>query len=1433
MKNIFSGNRRTVEIILTLLLVFIAGGYYYLIYIPARENEIIQRRFRTLRRVEVNMQQKFGGYVSTLKSFIGRFNDAHINQTGIDTLLKQYDKANWGKFDITGQRVDSFSTVNSKDSVVIPNPNDTSKIRDINCHGITVVSTSNGKNLKIIYDTVFDHLDENRIIDYKKHVRVEASINYPQFLIPLLHKGIFDHYVVFNDRGETSNIIYEDFPSGISFNSVDSLFNTTKQIYTSKIINIESGGEKYLVFLHPCGYNQKNDRIIAGFQKQETFDKQKRQLPESLVTTILFIALFCFLLLPVIRLGLMGKNERIRFFDLFTAYFSFLLLVPVIILVFFWNYRNFIPKSNDDRDSKKVLADQISRSFKNELDSIYTLMDKIDSLRDTTQHFNPDLSVLVKDTINVRRLARDGSPHYFDKKNKSDSVGIDYAVHYLDSLLKKDSIKDVHPEYVFWLDSATGTEVANWSFGEDPPRGNYQDRDYFTNARDNNVVSLYNNQSKTFAFEPVISRNDGQFKFVISKKSRRRGLIVACPSRLHSVINPFLPVGFNFSITDDEGNTIFDSDTTDNLNENLAEEMNDSSAFKAALNTRTSQEFTTRFEDEGVDVLVQPIGGLPYFIVICEKTSFASALNTQVFSFTIVTMFSFFLFLCVELIIVFICRHRQTKLLKNSFDLSWIHPRQSLSHKYFFVFLFNISLLIALALFCFTNFSMQKLTGYIFLFVMASLLSSIGACLYKARYSGGQLGGMRKKRRRTATIVLGILAIFVLANSWYYSSETGGITTWFTVSAIALFLIIIGITKGIDEVNVSSYATNFHRMIFSKLLLTSGIPVIVFFFCSNNFEQKLQERFKLLAYAENIEQRVKDGEKLESIIGKIKNDTTAVKTFYTDSVWINHAAEDSIPSGASGYCQLDSISLSLLKTSRVHYNDVSAATENFELMTPYISDSDHFLFSNIFNGSNSILQYRITETENERPGSTYIRLSSSGTQMSKVPSLFAFPEGVIFWGFLVVALAICYQLLKYTVNKIFGIRIPGNEDFKGLNEILLKDNSIRYLFVQGIPGSGKTNFIKNNLQADDKYIFYNKRNPSNNYNAIIFNLEEISATEEIENKNISLDRQSGSVKVQNSDWENKIAILDCDKIKCIVFTHFEYNILDDDTNKIKLGLVEKLLSEGNKKIIITSDIDPVEYFNSLKKFAYDSSEKKNKKAENKNGYKESTYDKEVDNSSFPGYIYRWNNLLGRFTNIYTDNNASRQPRSTNNSFSKHFIANEFGYPLFLKKYQCQFEKYPCCEETSEDNILKIQSLSDQSYREIWHSLTKEEQITLYDLAEDGLVNTTNDRTLTILINKGLIVNKDGVLMPVNHSFRNFILMIVHPATLKNIEKKVSDGQTWNDYKYPVLIILATLVYFVFYSSPEKFGNVLPLVSGIMAGVPTILKLLSYMKPAEK
>ena len=72
MKRFFARNKKVIEIFLTLLLVCLVAGYYYLIYIPERENEIIARRFRTLQRIEQNMREKMEGYQSTIKNCLIR-----------------------------------------------------------------------------------------------------------------------------------------------------------------------------------------------------------------------------------------------------------------------------------------------------------------------------------------------------------------------------------------------------------------------------------------------------------------------------------------------------------------------------------------------------------------------------------------------------------------------------------------------------------------------------------------------------------------------------------------------------------------------------------------------------------------------------------------------------------------------------------------------------------------------------------------------------------------------------------------------------------------------------------------------------------------------------------------------------------------------------------------------------------------------------------------------------------------------------------------------------------------------------------------------------------------------------------------------------------------------------------------------------------------
>jgi hypothetical protein len=617
---------------------------------------------------------------------------------------------------------------------------------------------------------------------------------------------------------------------------------------------------------------------------------------------------------------------------------------------------------------------------------------------------------------------------------------------------------------------------------------------------------------------------------------------------------------------------------------------------------------------------------------------------------------------------------------------------------------------------------------------------------------------------------------------------------------------------------------NFRLMIFSRLLLTSGLPVIVFFNCIYNFEQRLQERMKLLDYAEKVQERSRQTEIPADITTQL-SDKDIIRFLYFDKGWVGVGDENNAAfKNTAAYNKTDSFCMALLKTAHLHYGDVSDSTEGFELTHPFSNstgkDSSLFVFNNIFTGAADTIKYKMAEPQTDTSMIGILSLAS-GSNQYLFPSIFKSSAQTIFWILLFACIGFTYLLLVYATNKIFGKYIPDIDDFKKIHDDLIIQKNIKYLFVQGIPGAGKSSFIKNNLARS--FVFCDKQKQPANYNATFFNLSEIPGAAEMAIQKAEFDKATQFNKPKKDNWFYKVSEIMDDKIECIVFTHFEYKIFDEYVNDVKLTLIEKSVGLGKKKIILSSDIDPLEYFYSLKKFM--------PSGQATNSGKNSANNPNTDNSFFE-FQNRWNNLLGRFANIFMniDNIPASQPGTP---FRQKFLNEECSNPAFLKNYNAQFQSMPIDEDNEEDYILKIQSLCDHSYRQIFSSLTKEEQLTLYDLAEDGLMNTTNYISLTMLLSKGLVIKDDtGVLMIVNRSFRNFILTMVKAEDVKSIEKEINDDHTWNDYKYPVLILLGALLYFVLSSNPEKFGNVLPVVTGVLAGIPTILKMLSFMKPGE-
>ena len=149
----------------------------------------------------------------------------------------------------------------------------------------------------------------------------------------------------------------------------------------------------------------------------------------------------------------------------------------------------------------------------------------------------------------------------------------------------------------------------------------------------------------------------------------------------------------------------------------------------------------------------------------------------------------------------------------------------------------------------------------------------------------------------------------------------------------------------------------------------------------------------------------------------------------------------------------------------------------------------------------------------------------------------------------------------------------------------------------------------------------------------------------------------------------------------------------------------------------------------------------------------------------------------------------------------------------------------------EEIILKIQQLAHSYYLSIWNSFTRNEQYMLYDLAEDGFANYKNRDALSLLFNNGIIINHDRPQI-MNRSFKNFILSEVKPGNVVLNDEERAEGSSWKEFKMPFMLVIITVLFFVFYTQEDTFNQILAFVASFTAAIPIILRIFTIL-PSSK
>jgi len=138
-------------------------------------------------------------------------------------------------------------------------------------------------------------------------------------------------------------------------------------------------------------------------------------------------------------------------------------------------------------------------------------------------------------------------------------------------------------------------------------------------------------------------------------------------------------------------------------------------------------------------------------------------------------------------------------------------------------------------------------------------------------------------------------------------------------------------------------------------------------------------------------------------------------------------------------------------------------------------------------------------------------------------------------------------------------------------------------------------------------------------------------------------------------------------------------------------------------------------------------------------------------------------------------------------------------------------------------LIEVGERSENHYREIWESCTPAEKLVLGQIAEEGLVNQKTERTVRMLMARGLVRRQPNFVV-INETFRQFVLSASSRAEVTALEQQ--ETSTWDAIRWPFLILLTGSLAFFFATQHELFNTALGILTGLAATLPALVKMAS-------
>ncbi|HNP47444.1 MAG TPA: cache domain-containing protein, partial [Bacteroidia bacterium] len=830
MKNIFklSNKRRShAEIWVVLFLILVLVGYYYMLYIPSQQNRLVEQKFRSLSRIDENIHNKIESYQKYIRSYV-------------------FDSDLWNSQKIR-EKIEGGNYYDEDKKILIKRRTDNSKIIPQDS-AKTILDIQNNQLEQIVYTC-----SENGALEFSQRN------NFKEFIRPLLTNDLFDNYLILSDSG----VLFESFPSGMSFKKLDSVFDSRSTIHYCKLRDIEIGGVSYKMFLQPLGNLSGSEIVIVGLLTTGNFNANVRQLPEALITPILYILLSILLLFPLLKLMLMGKAERMRFVDLLFSYISLMMLCGTTILILC----RYSPQvDNETNKHLETISNQIESNFNTEVHSAFRHLSNLDSIVNDTKNglttqkksFAEQqwglVSINDKDKINFDKKKNTDKNNSTEKTDKTENQN-----QFLQNVFN--SIKDnyIRISQVYWIDPNAKIRI-NWTeAATNPPFGMVDDRKYFSAIKEQQFYYLDNDITQPYYLQPVISWSDKQYKLVISKPSIHKDFAATGMScYFNSLIRTTLPPGISFALLDEGGEVLAHSDSLKNLRENMYNESDAASVISGIQLTEVPRHFNTKYSGGNYSAYAKKIKGLPYVLVVFEDRSYESSRYVSALFYALILFGSLLVVMLGEILLLSFNGYNRSVLKKNDFNFNWIFPRTGQRQKYWMITATNGLLIIILPLY-FTHVLNGNVELILKSLITTFLLSTLFYTLVSCEKNKLKFEFNRKKGLLFWSFML--ILFFMLFHSAIQPCTSRALLRTLGPAGITLGICILnfsllknGITYRGNSLlpDAGSARRSYSAVVFSRILLTCGMPVMYFYCSGYNLILRNEAKEKLFVFAQQV-----------------------------------------------------------------------------------------------------------------------------------------------------------------------------------------------------------------------------------------------------------------------------------------------------------------------------------------------------------------------------------------------------------------------------------------------------------------------------------------------------------------------------------------------------------------------------------------------------